>query len=200
MRSFRTASAPFGIVKFAKPGDEALVLLALIARCGLYKTSSMQPQEAPMDNAPILICYDGSSGAKRAIAAAAALLVDRRAVVLDVASPPMVAESYAVLGPMPRDLEELSTEDALERAQEGAEIARRAGLTAEARADIAVTTWEGVVEVADEIGAAAIVIGSRGLTGARELLKGSVSRDVAEHAGRPVVIVPPPHSRSEPSS
>ncbi len=37
-----------------------------------------------------------------------------------------------------------------------------------------------------------IVLGSRGLTGAREALKGSLSHEVAEHAGRPVLIVPPP--------
>lgn len=49
---------------------------------------------------------------------------------------------------------------------------------------------EGIVEVADEIDAAVIVIGSRRLSGARELLAGSLSHEVAEHAGRPVLIVP----------
>jgi nucleotide-binding universal stress UspA family protein len=147
-----------------------------------------------MDDAPILICYDDSNGARRAMEAAAALFADRRAVVLDVAPPLTVAESYAALGSVTPDFEELNTEDALSRAHVGAELARRAGLTAEARAGVAAPTWEGVVEVADEIGAAAIVIGSRGLTGAREFLNGSLSHQVAEHAGRPVLIVPPPRS------
>ena len=57
-----------------------------------------------------------------------------------------------------------------------------------------------MVELADEIGAAAIVLGSRGLTGARELLKGSFSHEVAEHAGRPVLIVPPPRAAGKQSS
>jgi nucleotide-binding universal stress UspA family protein len=35
-------------------------------------------------------------------------------------------------------------------------------------------------------------MGSRGLNGARELFEGSLSHQVAEHAGRPVLIVPPP--------
>ncbi len=48
-----------------------------------------------------------------------------------------------------------------------------------------------VVGVADEIDAAVIVLGSRGLTGVRELARGSVSHDVAGHAERPVLIVPP---------
>jgi len=37
------------------------------------------------------------------------------------------------------------------------------------------------------------VIGSRGLSGMRTLLEGSLSHQVATHAGRPVLIVPPPH-------
>jgi nucleotide-binding universal stress UspA family protein len=42
-----------------------------------------------------------------------------------------------------------------------------------------------------EIDAAVIVTGSRGLRAVSELFEGSVSHDVAEHAGRPVLIVPP---------
>jgi nucleotide-binding universal stress UspA family protein len=48
--------------------------------------------------------------------------------------------------------------------------------------------------MADEIDAGLIVVGSRGLTGLKELLKGSFSHDVAEHAGRPVLIVPSPQN------
>jgi nucleotide-binding universal stress UspA family protein len=146
-----------------------------------------------MDDAPILICYDDSDGARHAIDAAAALLGARRAVVLDVAPPLTGPEGLAALGTITPDFEELNLEDAMPHARAGAEVARSAGFTAEARVDVAAPTWEGVVEVADEIGAAAIVIGSRGLTGAGELLKGSLSHEVAEHAGRPVLIVPPPH-------
>jgi nucleotide-binding universal stress UspA family protein len=147
--------------------------------------------EAAMDDAPILICYDDSTDARHAINVAATLLVDRRAVVLDVAPELTVAESYAALGAVTPNFEELNADDGLARAHVGAELARRAGFIAEARAEVAAPTWDGVVEVADEIGAAAIVLGSRGLTGARELLKGSFSHEVAEHAGRPVLIVPP---------
>jgi nucleotide-binding universal stress UspA family protein len=53
-------------------------------------------------------------------------------------------------------------------------------------------TWDGVVAVAEELDAAAIVIGSRGLKGAREAVQGSLSHELAEHARRPVLIVPPP--------
>jgi nucleotide-binding universal stress UspA family protein len=150
--------------------------------------------EVNVDDSPILICYDDSDGAKRAIEVAAALLVDRKAVVLAVGPPLTVGESYASLGVMTPSFQELNEDDALARAETGAGLARKAGFTAEARAGIAAPTWDGVVQVADEIDAAAIVTGSRGFTGAKELVEGSVSHAVAEHAGRPVLIVPPPRA------
>jgi len=147
--------------------------------------------------ATILLCYDGSEGAQRAIETAAALFGHRRAVVLDIGSEITAAESLATLSPVVPGaaFEELNTDDALQRAREGAERARRAGFDAEARAELASPTYDGIVDVADEIDAAVIVIGSRGLNGVREAFEGSVSHGVAEHAGRPVLIVPPPNGR-----
>jgi nucleotide-binding universal stress UspA family protein len=148
-----------------------------------------------MNDAPILICYDGSSGAARAIEAAATMLAPRRAIVLDIAPPITAAESLATISPVVPGaaFEELNTAEAGQVASRGAAIARSSGFDAEARAALAAPTWEGVVDVADEVDAAVIVIGSRGLTGLREILDGSLSHLVAEHAGRPVLIVPPPH-------
>jgi nucleotide-binding universal stress UspA family protein len=148
-----------------------------------------------VSDAPILICYDGSDAAQRAIDAAAELFGKRHAVVLDVGPPLTAAESLAVTAPVTpaSAFEGLNEDDARRRAQRGAEQARRAGFEAEARADLAAPTWQGIVDVADEIDAAVIVLGSRGLRGARELFVGSVSHEVAEHAGRPILIVPPPN-------
>ncbi len=150
-----------------------------------------------MNDAPILICYDGSDDARRAIDAAADLLGPRRAVILDMGPPLTAAESLAVMAPVAPGaaFEELNEDDARQRARAGAELAQRAGFVAEARSGLAAPTWEGIVDTADEIDAALIVLGSRGLKGAREVFEGSVSHDVAEHAGRPVLIVPPPHDR-----
>ena len=152
-------------------------------------------EEETMDNAPILICYDGSEGARRAIAAAAALLGSRRAVVLDIGPLLTPAESVAsVASVVPGTaFEDLNSADALTRAKDGVEWARRAGFEAVPRSGISAPIWEGIVDVADELDVPVIVIGSRGLTGGRELVEGSVSHDVVRHAGRPVLIVPPPH-------
>jgi nucleotide-binding universal stress UspA family protein len=151
----------------------------------------MQPKEETMRDAPILICYDDSKAAREAIHAAAALLSNRRAVVLDVAPLLTPAESVAELSALTPNFEDINRQDALSSARVGAALARSVGFDAEARADLAAPTWDGIVEVADEIGAAVIVIGSRGLTGARELFEGSTSHEVAEHARCPVLIVPP---------
>ena len=76
-----------------------------------------------MPGAQILICYDGSDGADRAIDAAADLLGTRSAVVLDVGPPLTTAESYAVtLAVAPAAaFGELNANDALTRARAGAE-------------------------------------------------------------------------------
>jgi nucleotide-binding universal stress UspA family protein len=148
-----------------------------------------------VNDAPVLICYDGSADAARAIEAAATLLGTRSAVVLDVAPPITAAESVATISPVVPGaaFEEMNTADAGRVAARGAELARSSGFDAEARAALGAPTWETVVDVADELDAAVIVIGSRGLNGMREALVGSLSHEVAEHAGRPLLIVPPPH-------
>jgi nucleotide-binding universal stress UspA family protein len=131
----------------------------------------------------ILICYDGSDEAKRAVETAAALLGPRRAVVLNVAP--------AMTSPVPGSaFEGLNKADALLRAEAGAARARRAGFDAEPRTTRASSTWKGIVAVADELDAEIIVIGSRSLNGVRELAHHSVSRDVGAHARQPVLIVP----------
>ena len=150
-----------------------------------------------MNDAPILICYDGSAAAVRAIETAAALLGPRRAVVLDVASSMTVAESVAApySAMAGAAVEETYAAEAARIADEGTEIARSSGFDAVARRTRAVPTWEGIVEIADELDAPVIVVGSRGLRGLNEALHGSVSHQVAAHAGRPVLIVPPPGKR-----
>jgi len=148
-----------------------------------------------MDGPPILICYDGSPEAARAIEVAAGLLGPRRAVVLDVGQVITPAESIATLSPVVPGaaFEDMNLDDASSVAAHGAQLARASGFEAEARAGLSAPTWDEVVHVADELDAPVIVTGSRGFSGVHERLEGSVSHEVAEHAGRPVLIVPPPH-------
>jgi len=150
-----------------------------------------------MNDAPILICYDGSADSDRAIEAAAALLGPRRAVVVDIGPTLTAAESVAALSSVVPGtaFEDPNMDSALEKARAGADRAREAGFRAEPRAELVEPVWEGIVDVADEIDAAVIVLGSRGLKGICEQFEGSVSHEVAEHAGRPVLIVPRANGR-----
>jgi nucleotide-binding universal stress UspA family protein len=143
-----------------------------------------------MDEAPVLICYDGSAESRQAIADAAALLTERRAVVVNVAPLDSVAEAYAAAGSGAAELGADVHADAVVRAGEGVELARQAGFRAEARGILATPLWRGVVEVADEVDAAVIVVGSRPHSRFSELVEEHVSHDVVEHASRPVLVIP----------
>ena len=49
--------------------------------------------------------------------------------------------------------------------------------------------WKTIVEIANRHDAATIVMGSRGLTGLRPMLLGSVSSAIVHHADRPTLII-----------
>jgi nucleotide-binding universal stress UspA family protein len=52
------------------------------------------------------------------------------------------------------------------------------------------TTADAILAEADAVDARVIVLGTRGLTGVKSVLLGSVSHAVLQHADRPVVVVP----------
>lgn len=152
--------------------------------------------------APILIAFDGSAAARRAVSAAAELFGRRPAIIATVWEPALAYESATMpapgleLQPMPVDVEEAhEVEGQLEAraariAGEGAGLARSAGLDAEAIALAGdVQAAESIADLARERSAAAIVVGSRGLTGLRARLEGSTSSGVLKRAPCPVVVV-----------
>jgi nucleotide-binding universal stress UspA family protein len=148
----------------------------------------------------ILIAYDGSDDAKAAVAQAGRQFPGTTATVLSVwqhfADTIARAGFGASLGSTGVDYEQVDEESeqiASTRAAEGAEAARAAGLDATpSTAAVETTVAEAILAQADRIDADAIVIGSRGLTGVKSLLLGSVSNAVVHHADRPVVVVPSP--------
>jgi nucleotide-binding universal stress UspA family protein len=151
----------------------------------------------------ILIAYDGSDDAQAAIERAAELMKGQPATVLSVWERFIDVVTRAGAG-MPvgeLDYERLDRgyqDQAREKAEEGAERARRAGLDAQARIRVRENSVAGsILADADELGAAAIVLGTRGLTGLKSLLLGSVSHGVVQHAHVPVMIVPSSQTASE---
>jgi nucleotide-binding universal stress UspA family protein len=161
-------------------------------------------------DAPILIAYDGSPPARAAVRAAGALFAPRRAIVLTVWEPGL-AEFMLVPDPMgmgstmlpydpsvARDVERASEDHAKDIAADGATLAGTTGLDAQALAVEDVTeAADAIVAQAEQHQAAAIVIGSRGLTGLKSKLLGSTSADVLHRASRPVVVVRHPHDPGE---
>ncbi len=153
----------------------------------------------------ILICYDGSADAQAAIQRAGELFGGQAATVLTVWEPfiDVVARSAAGLGAagMISNIDEIdaaSERAAREQADEGVERAQRVGLDAEPRTSSrGWTIAETILSEADVIGASAIVLGSRGLTGLKSMLLGSVSHAVLQHADRAVTVVPSPEVAAE---
>jgi nucleotide-binding universal stress UspA family protein len=152
---------------------------------------------------PIVIGYDGTPDADRAVLDAGELLTGREAVVVTVWKAGLGFEyvelpaSTIGLPPAPVDVRTaMEIDSALyERAQRlaerGAELAREAGFAAEPLvvADEPETpVSETLVDLSRERDAPAIVLGAHGHGRLGEVLLGSVSRDVIRHAPCSVVV------------
>lgn len=154
--------------------------------------------------ARLLIAYDGSDQSRLAIRAAADLFPGADAVLLYVAEPPMPIAAVGVAGvplsgpgvpPPPGGGVETERLEQIARgvADEGLREASDAGLNA--APEIA---WgagssgvgEVICEAAENHDVAAVIVGSRGHSGLRAALLGSVSNAVLHHCRRPVIVAP----------
>jgi nucleotide-binding universal stress UspA family protein len=146
----------------------------------------------------ILLCYDGSDGAKRAIEVAHAIAGDRQATVLHLWEPPgglMLSDPFASFPVWSPD--QINEVDAVMRERagrlvaDGVRIAREAGFDAQGRLEASPgANWRAILDVADELGAQLIVLGARGLSTVESVILGSVSNAIVHHAKRPVLVVP----------
>jgi nucleotide-binding universal stress UspA family protein len=152
--------------------------------------------------APVLIAYDGSEAARRAVRETAQLFGPRRTLVVTVWEPSIayyaadLSPAGPEMSPLPVDIEgvhrierELQVH-AQRTAADGLALAKSVGLQAEAvtvadEVDVA----DAIVDLARRQHVAAIVVGSRGLGGLRARLEGSTSKRVLKAAPCPVVVV-----------
>lgn len=141
---------------------------------------------------PLILCYDGSEGAERAIRTAPTLLGRGRPARVLYAYKPTerglgVAQALSggrIDAPVHGETE---AHDILDR---GLAIARDAGFEAEPLLAVADRrTSELIADTAEDLDAPAIVMGQRGISGFRSAVLGSVSRDVVNAQHRPVVLV-----------
>jgi nucleotide-binding universal stress UspA family protein len=119
------------------------------------------------ETGPVVVCDDGSDDAGRAAAAARALFADRAIVSARVPDGEHPADARPPAGAEPV---------VLGSGGSGRGTARGVA--------------ERLAAFAAERDAAAVVVGSRGRSTAREILLGSVAKAMLHHAERPVLVVP----------
>jgi nucleotide-binding universal stress UspA family protein len=142
----------------------------------------------------VLIAYDGSPDAARAITHAGALLPGRYATVLTVQRPVQPALAHPWKGAaFERQFEHLDTaaqEAAQARVAEGVELASAAGLDAQPLVCVADgPVWQKILHAADERDAGVVVLGSRGFGELQALLRHGVSSPALRHTHRPLLVV-----------
>jgi nucleotide-binding universal stress UspA family protein len=148
----------------------------------------------------ILIGYDGSVDAQAAIDRAGLLMPGSEATVFVIWETVLEAMTRSGAlgmgsGMIGIDLDD-SADTAIEQAArdtaaEGVQRATAAGLVAQPRIANRDGAIAGIIlGVAAEVNADVIVLGTRGLSGVKSLVLGSVSHAVLHHADRPVLVVP----------
>lgn len=150
-----------------------------------------------MAERPILFAYDGSDSARHALEQAASRLQGRPAVVLtvwqsveDIASAARAALPHDVVAQGVAGLDDQSEQEALRTADDGVAVLSQAGVDAAPRAArCKVNIWSTILKVADDLDAETIVMGTRGRSGLKAAVLGSVSAGVTGHSNRPVLVV-----------
>jgi nucleotide-binding universal stress UspA family protein len=145
---------------------------------------------------PLLVCYDGSDGARAALERAAEALAPADVIVACYWQP--FAESRKRLAvdilELVQDQAGINEREAAlaeQIAEEGAARARALGFSARAEA-IKITTPidEAILAHAEELEAVTIVLGARSSSRLRSLLLGDVANEVVQSSTRPVFVVP----------
>lgn len=154
-------------------------------------------------SAPALVAFDGSPEARAAVKEAAVLFAERPLLVVTVWDAGLAAMSLPVTQGevsatyMPPDpaavvaVDKAMAHHAETTAEDGAREAREAGATAVEPIAVAdqLDAADALLSIAEERGAAVIVVGSRGYHGLKARLHGSTTQKLLHRTVRPVLIV-----------
>ena len=172
--------------------------------------------EQDVGRSSILLCYDGSDFARRAIEDSAVVLGGGPAVVLTIfesIASALLRQRQSEKTEMGREFKQIAEEvvdeldaGAAERAEataaEGAELAEASGFEASHHSRRAVartaerdttTVWRAILDFADEQDSSVIVVGARGASRINSALLGSVSYGLLHNSARPILVMPPEH-------
>jgi nucleotide-binding universal stress UspA family protein len=158
------------------------------------------PEAEPGGDGPVVCAYDGSEEAREAIAVTARIVQRRPAVVVHVwESPARRALSADALGArrlddirrISSDVDTMLVSAATSTVEEGAALARGAGLQATGEAlESSAGIWRTITSAATERRAALLVVGARGRGRAASALIGSVSAGLVHNVELPTLVVP----------
>jgi nucleotide-binding universal stress UspA family protein len=156
----------------------------------------------------VVLSFDGSDDARRAIAEAGPLLGGGQALVVHVWEPlsAMLLRNPLIHSPGPlveqaEEIDAAGLEAAHGLTDEGVRAARAAGFDAEPlciRGEHGV--WSTIVRIAEERDARAVVLGSRGQSPVASALLGSVTSGVVHHCRRPVLVITRERGRQPPAA
>ncbi len=140
----------------------------------------------------IVVAFDGSKDATKAVRLAASLSKKFGAdlLVVHVFASPTVAMSAAsgMPGPDYREMEDAAREAGSKVLDQGVQLASDAGVKAKGDLLEAPSVVEAIVNYAETQRADLIVVGTRGMTGFKKLILGSVSAGLISHAHCPVLV------------
>jgi nucleotide-binding universal stress UspA family protein len=184
-------------------GAFARALLGSTSSGLLHNTSRpllIVPEDEGGGDGPVVLAYDGSDEGREAIAVTARLFERRPAVVVHVWESPVqhTLSSRALSAPRLREIREITSDlhtmlasVAASTVEEGAALARGAGLQATGEAlESSAGIWRTISSVAAERRAALLIVGSRGRGGAASALLGSVSGGLVQNVEMPTLVVP----------
>lgn len=140
----------------------------------------------------VMVAFDGSDDSAKAVKLAVTLVkgFHSELVVVHVYNPPMIVYGAGTSLPVPnyKDLEDSAKQAASEVLSRGVELASEAGVKARGELLEAQSVVEALSEYAAHMQADLLVIGTRGMTGFKKLILGSVSSGVVSHAPCPVLV------------
>lgn len=141
----------------------------------------------------IVAAYDGSKDSAKAIKIACSLAAKYRSrlTVVHVYSSPLVLFTAGTGMPMPdyKVMDDAAKEAGMRTLARGVELASAEGAKAKGELLEAQSKVEAIVGFASNEKADLIVVGTRGMTGFKKLLLGSVSSGLVSNAPCPVLVV-----------
>jgi len=140
----------------------------------------------------IVVAFDGSKDAIKAVQLACSLATKYGSDVsiVHVYSSPMIGFGAASGMPIPdyRDLEDAAKDSGQKVLSRGLQLADDGGVKARGELLQASSVVEALVEYATNEKADLIVVGTRGMTGFKKLILGSVSSGLVSHSPCPVLV------------